>query len=35
MYDKIEEQNNEKKDKLIEINENAKNLQQEIDIIIL
>jgi chromosome segregation ATPase len=33
MYDKIEEQNNEKKDKLKEINENTKNLQQEIDII--
>ena len=31
--DKIEEQDNAKKDKLMEINENIKNLEQEIDII--
>jgi len=31
--DKIEEQDNAKKDKLMEINENIKNLQQELDII--
>lgn len=31
--DKFEEQNNEKNDKFMEINENTKNLQQEIDII--
>ena len=33
LYDKIEEQNNEKKGELIKINENTDHLQQEIDII--